>query len=132
MITAETATQAGDERDDERVIRRPPAKLSLLVAVWWLFLAALCSVMFLGGVSVVYGFLNGERRPAPTVTVTETHIEEPAASETTPGSVIEDGLSSVPTPSICIDADARGVIPRDQWTPCGQLLGYFDDATSGP
>ncbi len=45
---------------------------------------------------------------------------------------IEDGLANLPTPSACIEADVRSVIPRDRWTPCGQLLGYFDDMTPSP
>jgi hypothetical protein len=114
------------------VTRRPSAELSLLVAVWWLFLAVLAFVMFLGGISFVLGFWDGEPRPAPTITVTETHIEQPDVSETIPDSVIEDDLSDLPTPSACIEADARSAIPRDRWTPCGQLLGYFDDATPSP
>lgn len=114
------------------VTRRPSAEPSLLVAVWWLFLAALGFVMFLGGVSFVLGLRDGEPRPAPTVMVTETHLEQPDVSDTIPDSVIEDGLANLPTPSACIEADARSVIPRDRWTPCGQLLGYFDDATPSP
>ncbi|MFF9164094.1 hypothetical protein ACF081_28115 [Streptomyces longwoodensis] len=114
------------------VTRRPSAEPSLLVAVWWLFLAALAFVMFLGGISFVLGLWDAEPRPTPTVTVTETHIDQPDVSDAVPDSVIEDGLSKLPTPSTCIDADARGVVPRDRWTPCGQLLGYFDDATPSP
>lgn len=114
------------------VTRRPSAEPSLLVAVWWLLLAALGFVMFLGGISFVLGLRDGEPRPAPTVTVTETHIEQPDVSDAIPDSVIEDGLSSLPTPSACIEADARSTIPRNRWTPCGQLLGYFDDATPRP
>jgi hypothetical protein len=114
------------------VTRRPSAEPSLLVAVWWLFLAALACVMFLGGISFVLGLSDDEPHPTPTVTVTETTMELPDVSETVPDSVIEDGLSNLPTPSACIEADARGVIPRDRWTPCGELLGYFDDATASP
>ncbi|MFF4710128.1 hypothetical protein ACFY2V_01775 [Streptomyces eurythermus] len=114
------------------VTRRPSAEPSLLVAIWWLFLAALAFVMFLGGISFVLGLQDSEPGPVPTVTITETHLEQPHVSDTIRDSVIEDGLASLPTPSACIEADARSVIPPDRWTPCGQLLGYFDDATPGP
>ncbi|MCI3240495.1 hypothetical protein [Streptomyces spinosisporus] len=114
------------------VTRRPSAEPSLLVAVWWLFLAAMGFVMFLGGISFLLGVSHGKPGPAPTVTVTETQIEQPDVSDTIPDSVIEDSLSSLPTPSACTEADAQGTIPRDRWAPCGQLLGYFDDTTPSP
>jgi hypothetical protein len=103
----------------------------LLIALWWLFLAAFGFVMSLGGLNFLFGS-HDPPHPAPTVTVTSTRIGPPEPSNNAPDSVMEDGLSSVPTPSVCTEADARGVIPRDRWTPCGQLLGYFDDTTPSP
>lgn len=102
--------------------RRTSGEPSLAVAILWLLLAAGAIVMFLGGIHFLFGGEDGPL-PAPTVTVTET------ASGTTPPSVsdgIPDDALPLPTPSVCTDADARGVIPRDRWTPCGDLLGYFD------
>ncbi|QDN58699.1 hypothetical protein [Streptomyces sp. S1D4-20] len=110
--------------------RRPSPQPSLLVAIWWLFLAALAVVTFLGGVYFLFGS-DAEPQPAPTATVTEVLSPSPLATSI-PDSVIDDGLASIPTPSACTDANARGVIPRDRWTPCGQILGYFDDWTTPP
>ncbi|UYQ63074.1 hypothetical protein [Streptomyces peucetius] len=45
---------------------------------------------------------------------------------------VEAEPSVGPTPDICVDAHTRGVVPRDRWTPCGQLLGYFDDWATPP
>jgi hypothetical protein len=88
--------------------------------------------MFIGGLNLLFGS-EGQSSPAPTVTVTETWTDEPSVSDDdVPDSVRDDGLESLPTPSVCTDADARGVIPRDRWTPCGQILGYFDDGTTSP
>ncbi|MFF3872929.1 hypothetical protein [Streptomyces sp. NPDC001978] len=115
--------------------RRPSSsEPSLLVAIWWLFLAACAVAMLLGGInfiSSIFGSHEDEPRPAPTVTVTETPSDPPLETSV-PDSVSDNGLDSIPTPSVCTDADARGVIPRDRWTPCGQLLGYFDDWTTPP
>jgi hypothetical protein len=105
---------------------------SLLVALWWLFLAACAVVMFLGGINFLLGSRDAPQ-PAPTATVTATESFTPSPLATSvPDSVIDNGLDSIPTPSACTDADARDVIPRDRWTPCGQLLGYFDDWTTPP
>ncbi|MEV6313764.1 hypothetical protein [Streptomyces sp. NPDC051776] len=101
------------------------------MAIWWLFLAAVAIVMFLGGINFLFD-LDDEASPSPTVTVTETHTLEPDLSDSIPDSATDDDLSDLPTPSVCVDAEARGVIPRDRWTPCGQLLGYFDDETPSP
>ncbi|MFD4414722.1 hypothetical protein [Streptomyces sp. NPDC058475] len=103
----------------------------MLVALWWLFLAACALIMFLGGINFLIGSHDAPR-PSPTVTVTETQTESPSLSDDIPDSVTDNGLSSIPTPSTCLDADARGVVPTDRWTPCGQLLGYFDDSTPSP
>ncbi|MEV6649100.1 hypothetical protein [Streptomyces sp. NPDC051219] len=105
-----------------------------MVAFWWLFLAACGLVAFLGGINLLAALFTSddEPLPAPTVTVTETQTADLNLSDDSPGSVTDEGLSSVPTPSGCIEADAQGVIPRDRWTPCGQLLGYFDDETPFP
>lgn len=111
--------------------RRPAAEPSLLVALKWLFLAACAAVMFLGGINFLFGS-HDDPQPAPNVTVTETQTMEPSPSDDIPDDVSDKGLASIPTPSVCTDADARGVIPRDQWTPCGDILGYFDDWTSPP
>lgn len=111
--------------------RRPPSEPSLLVAIWWLLLAAVALVMFLGGINFLFS-LNDGPTPSPTVTVTETQSEVPDLSDDVPSSVTDDGLDGVPTPSVCIDARDRGVVPRDRWTPCGQLLGYFDAETPTP
>jgi hypothetical protein len=111
--------------------RSSPSEPSLLVALWWLFLAACAVVMFLGGLNFLFGS-GDEPVPAPTVTVTETWVDEPSVSTDIPDSVSDDLLASLPTPSVCTDADARGVIPRDRWTPCGDLLGYFDGWATTP
>jgi hypothetical protein len=111
--------------------RRPSSsEPSLLVAIWWLFLAACAVVLVLGGINFLFGS-DDEPQPAATVTVTEAFSPPPLATSV-PDSAIDDGLASVPTPSACTDADARGAIPRDRWTPCGQVLGYFDDWTTPP
>jgi hypothetical protein len=113
--------------------RRPSSsEPSLLLALWWLLLAACAVVMFFGGVNFLFGS-NDDPQPAPTVTATATETFSPSPLATSiPDSRIDDGLDSFGTPSACTDADARGVIPRDRWTPCGQLLGYFDDWTTPP
>ncbi|MGW7467299.1 hypothetical protein ACWGJT_22100 [Streptomyces xantholiticus] len=111
--------------------RRPPSEPSLLAALWWLLLPAVALVMFLGGINFLSS-LNDEPTPSPTVTVTETQTVAPDRSNDMPSSVMDDGLAVVPTPSVCIDARDRGVVPRDRWTPCGQLLGYFDDEAPNP
>ncbi|MFE5375165.1 hypothetical protein [Streptomyces mirabilis] len=111
--------------------RRPsPNEPSLLVALWWIFLAACAVVTFLGGINFLFGS-GDEPQPAPTATVTEIFSPSPLVTSI-PDSAIGDGLDSIPTPSACTDADARGVIPRDRWTPCGQILDYFDDWTTPP
>ncbi|MER5914980.1 hypothetical protein ABT124_32085 [Streptomyces sp. NPDC001982] len=52
--------------------RRPSSdEPSLLVAIWWIFLAACAVVMFLGGINFLFGSAD-EPQPAPTVTVTDT------------------------------------------------------------
>ncbi|MFE9880465.1 hypothetical protein [Streptomyces sp. NPDC005784] len=111
--------------------RRPASEPSLLVALWWLFLAACAIVMFLGGINFLFGS-DDDPAPAPTVTVIETQLIEPSLSDDVPDEVVDDGLSSVPTPDVCTDADDRGEIPRDRWTPCGQVLGYFDGWATPP
>ncbi|MGW1626858.1 hypothetical protein [Streptomyces sp. NPDC002172] len=103
----------------------------MLVALWWLLLAAVALVMFLGGINFLFS-LNDEPMPSPTVTVTETQTAEPELSDNVPSGVADDGLSDLPTPSVCVEAQVRGVAPRDRWTPCGQLLGYFNDETPPP
>ncbi|WP_055491391.1 hypothetical protein [Streptomyces sp. TP-A0356] len=111
--------------------RRPSSnEPSLLVALWWILLTACAAVMFLGGINFLFGS-DDEPRPAPTVTVTEVFSPSPLATSI-PDSAIDDGLNSIPTPSACTDADVRGEIPRDRWTPCGQILGYFNDWTAPP
>ncbi|MQY32602.1 hypothetical protein SRB17_05560 [Streptomyces sp. RB17] len=106
---------------------------SLLVAIWWIFLAACAIVMFLGGINFISSLFgpDDEPRPAPTVTVTETFGPSPLATDV-PDDVIDNELNDIPTPTACTDADARGIVPRDRWTPCGQILGYFDDWTTPP
>ncbi|GHA50377.1 hypothetical protein GCM10010345_63460 [Streptomyces canarius] len=113
------------------ISRRPPSEPSLFVALWWLLLAAVALVMFLGGINFLFR-LDDEPAPSPTVTVTETQTVAPDLSDDIPNSVIDDGLAGVPTPSVCVDAGDRGVVPRDRWTPCGELLGYFDHETPTP
>ncbi|MFC9911801.1 hypothetical protein [Streptomyces sp. NPDC127197] len=111
--------------------RRPAPEPSLLVALWWLFLAACAGVLFVGGLNFLFSS-DDEPTPAPTVTVTKLPVIQPSLSDDVPDEVIDDALSSLPTPSACTDADARGAAPRDHWTPCGQVLGYFDDWTTPP
>ncbi|MER5211968.1 hypothetical protein ABT063_15645 [Streptomyces sp. NPDC002838] len=111
--------------------RQPSNGASLLVALWWLFLAAVAAVMFLGGINFLVS-LDDEPRPTPTVTVTEIWPEQPEVPTGIPDVAVDDGLTEMPTPAVCTDADARGVIPRDRWTPCGQVLGYFDDWATPP
>ncbi|MFI0964635.1 hypothetical protein ACH4S8_25045 [Streptomyces sp. NPDC021080] len=112
--------------------RQPsPNGPSLLVALWWLLLAACAAVMFLGGISFLLS-PDDEPQPTPTVTVTEIWPEQPEVSTDLPDAAVDDGLTDIPTPAVCTDADARGVVPRDRWTPCGQLLGYFDDSATPP
>ncbi|WP_327319267.1 hypothetical protein [Streptomyces sp. NBC_01235] len=111
--------------------RQPAAEPGLFIAIKWLFITGCAAIMFLGGISFLIG-VGGKPTPAPTVTVTETQPIEPSLSTDIPDGYIEDALSSMPAPSACTDADDRGVIPRDRWTPCGQVLGYFDDWTTPP
>ncbi|MFF3876011.1 hypothetical protein [Streptomyces sp. NPDC001978] len=66
--------------------------------------------------------------PAPLAT--ETTSDEPSPYPI-PSEVI-DGWLRKNIPDACTEAGARDEIPRDRWTPCGQLLGYFDDSTTPP
>jgi hypothetical protein len=108
--------------------------ISPFVAIKWLVLAGFAAVMSLGGVNALIALFSSDEEPtpAPTVTVSEIQLIEPTISDDIPDHVIDDALSSLPTSSACTDADARGEIPRDRWTPCGQVLGYFDDRTTPP
>ncbi|MFJ6566441.1 hypothetical protein ACIQNU_03415 [Streptomyces sp. NPDC091292] len=115
--------------------RTPPREPSLFAAIKWLILAACAALMLLGGINVVYRLLVGPSdTPAPVPTATATATETVTAPHETdiPGDATDHGPDSVPTPAVCTDADARGDIPRDRWTPCGQLLGYFDDWATPP
>ncbi|MFD4583184.1 hypothetical protein [Streptomyces sp. NPDC058434] len=116
------------------VSRQPSTEPSLMVALWWLFLATCGLIAFLGGINFLVALFTSDNEPlpAPTVTVTETQTADLNPSDESTGSVTDEGLSNLPTPSACMKADAQGVIPRDRWTPCGQLLGYFDDKTPLP
>lgn len=60
----------------------------------------------------------------------ETTVEEPNASSI-PSEVIDNPLRQN-VPDACAEAGARGEVSRDRWTPCGQLLGYFDDSSTPP
>ncbi|BET49509.1 hypothetical protein RGQ21_44910 [Kitasatospora aureofaciens] len=60
--------------------RRSPSEPSLLVALWWLLLAAIALVMFLGEINFPFN-LNDEPTPSPTVTVTETQAVAPDLSD---------------------------------------------------
>jgi hypothetical protein len=104
-----------------------PTPARLARALWVLFLAACAAVMFLGGLNFLFG-TEVQPQPLPVPTETATVTESPTVSM---WSAVPDD-EPLPVPSVCTDADARGVIPRDIWTPCGQLLGYFDDQTPGP
>ncbi|MGW6889149.1 hypothetical protein [Streptomyces chartreusis] len=97
--------------------RRPAAEPSLFVAIKWLFLSGCAVVLFLGEISFLFGS-DDEPAPAPTVMVIETQLIQPSLSDDVPDEVIDDALSSLPTPGVCTDADARGEVPRDRWTPC--------------
>ncbi|MFE2530434.1 hypothetical protein [Streptomyces sp. NPDC059371] len=66
----------------------------------------------------------------PTATATETIDEEPSLSPI-PSEAI-DAILGENVPDVCTEASARGEVPRDLWTPCGQLLGYFDDSATPP
>ncbi|MFJ4550323.1 hypothetical protein ACIP4X_14015 [Streptomyces sp. NPDC088817] len=68
----------------------------------------------------------------PAAPTAEPRAEDSGVPNNLPADVVNDGLGSMPTPSACTDADARGVVPRDRWTPCGQILGYFDDWATPP
>ncbi|MGW2573003.1 hypothetical protein [Streptomyces sp. NPDC001537] len=69
---------------------------------------------------------------APSATATETAVEEPSLSPTAVPSEVVDSWLREDIPDACTEAGARGVVPRDRWTPCGQLLGYFDDSGTPP
>ncbi|MET7987012.1 MULTISPECIES: hypothetical protein [unclassified Streptomyces] len=101
--------------------RRPPAEPSLLVALWWLLLAAVALVMFLGGINFLFS-LNDEPTPLPTVTVTETQDAAPDLSDDMPSSVTDDDLAGGPTPSVCVNARDQGVVPLDPLRPVARVL----------
>lgn len=113
-----------------RTPRRTPAEPSLAVAILWLLLAACAVVMFLGGLQFLTG-TEDTPTPRPTVTVTVWEPPSPTPLPTPLPDTAEDDWPN-PAPSQCTDADKRRVIPRDRWTPCGQLLGYFDDWATPP
>lgn len=84
---------------------------------------------------VAWALLNGV--PAYEPVVPPAPSADPTSTVATPGvpssgSLTESEPGAGPTPDICLNADARGVVPRDRWTPCGQLLGYFDDWATPP
>ncbi|MEW2083488.1 hypothetical protein [Streptomyces sp. NPDC005283] len=90
---------------------------------------ALCGLVLV--LSLIGGIFTGDSdpEPIPAPATETTWVPNPSPSWTEP-LLPDDALES--PPPVCVEADARGVIPRDRWTPCGQLLGYFDGWTTPP
>ncbi|MET9479863.1 hypothetical protein [Streptomyces sp. NPDC006638] len=102
---------------------------NLATAVLWLALAACAALMLLGGINFL-AHLGGDDSAPPAPAVTETiTVHKPSAAPARTGTplVDEDAFRS-PVPSVC----TTSAVSRTDWSPCGQLLGYFDEETPGP
>ncbi|MFD3521749.1 hypothetical protein [Streptomyces sp. NPDC058653] len=97
---------------------------NLATALLWLVLAAAAVLLLLGGINFLTNIGEEDTAP-PTPAETVTTYETRPTPGPSRAPILDEDVFTSPLPGICATAD----VSRTRWSPCGQLLGYFDDET---